>query len=547
MKTAQVTGTGRGIGAVRSMGLPAVLAAAAMIAVPVAPVRGQCEGQWSVADGVPGTNDVVSALAVLPDGSVLAGGSFTMAGGQPANHIARFDPLNKSWSTLGLGVNGEVKSILVLSGGDVVVGGAFNQAGGQPAYSIARYRWATGDWSALGSGTSSFVLALAELPQGDLVAGGFFGHASDVPGTAYIARYHWDTDTWSPLGTGMSTYVTSLLVLADGDVIAGGGFTLAGGVPANHIARYSPGTNVWSALGLGVGNDVLSLVALPDGDLVAGGHFTTAGGSPARYVARYAPATNTWSTLGLGANNLVSAIALRGGDIVAGGYFSTAGDAVANHVARCNFNTNTWEALGTSPNDGTNDDVRAIAVLPGGDVIVGGDFTTAGGLPANHFARWSSGPLLSAQPAPGTECPLGTASFSIAASGTGVTTYDWQIETAPGDWLSLSSDPGSLPGGGSAFAQPANAPTVEIGVRNRMGGFKVRCEVSDDCGRRASEAATLSICIADFNCVGGVGLQDLFDYLRAWFARDPTADVNGYGSVSLQDLFDFLGAWFAGC
>jgi hypothetical protein len=171
----------------------------------------------------------------------------------------------------------------------------------------------------------------------------------------------------------------------------------------------------------------------------------------------------------------------------------------------------------------------------------------AGGSPANHFARWSAGPVFSAQPAPGTECPLGTASFSVAASGTGVMTYDWQIETAPGDWLSLGSDPTPLPGGGSAFAQPGNAPTVEIGVRNRIGGFNVRCLIRDDCGSRASEAATLTICIADFNCVGGVGLQDLFDYLRAWFAQDPTADVNGYGSVSLQDLFDFLGAWFAGC
>lgn len=54
-------------------------------------------------------------------------------------------------------------------------------------------------------------------------------------------------------------------------------------------------------------------------------------------------------------------------------------------------------------------------------------------------------------------------------------------------------------------------------------------------------------CRADFNGVDGVGLQDLFDFLAAWFAHDPRADFNGGDGVGLQDLFDFLSAWFAGC
>lgn len=54
-------------------------------------------------------------------------------------------------------------------------------------------------------------------------------------------------------------------------------------------------------------------------------------------------------------------------------------------------------------------------------------------------------------------------------------------------------------------------------------------------------------CRGDFNGDGSATLQDLFDYLGAWFALDPGADVNGSGSVTLQDLFDYLGAWFGGC
>jgi hypothetical protein len=63
-----------------------------------------------------------------------------------------------------------------------------------------------------------------------------------------------------------------------------------------------------------------------------------------------------------------------------------------------------------------------------------------------------------------------------------------------------------------------------------------------------SAAYTFSItspCPADFNG-GGLAVQDIFDYLNAWFAGDLRADFNG-GGLAIQDIFDFLNAWFAGC
>ena len=54
-------------------------------------------------------------------------------------------------------------------------------------------------------------------------------------------------------------------------------------------------------------------------------------------------------------------------------------------------------------------------------------------------------------------------------------------------------------------------------------------------------------CRADFNAVNGVSVQDIFDFLAAWFASDPRADFNGASGISVQDIFDFLAAWFAGC
>ena len=63
-------------------------------------------------------------------------------------------------------------------------------------------------------------------------------------------------------------------------------------------------------------------------------------------------------------------------------------------------------------------------------------------------------------------------------------------------------------------------------------------------------------CAADFNGSGSATVQDIFDFLAAWFggctAPGPapciaSADFNGVGGVSVQDIFDFLAAWFGGC
>jgi hypothetical protein len=54
-------------------------------------------------------------------------------------------------------------------------------------------------------------------------------------------------------------------------------------------------------------------------------------------------------------------------------------------------------------------------------------------------------------------------------------------------------------------------------------------------------------CPADFNGSGNLNVQDIFDYLSAWFAGDLGADFNRSGSLNVQDIFDFLSGWFSGC
>ena len=52
-------------------------------------------------------------------------------------------------------------------------------------------------------------------------------------------------------------------------------------------------------------------------------------------------------------------------------------------------------------------------------------------------------------------------------------------------------------------------------------------------------------CPADFNMDGFRTVQDIFDFLAAWFSGSPAADFNSVGGLTVQDLFDFLAAWFA--
>jgi hypothetical protein len=67
------------------------------------------------------------------------------------------------------------------------------------------------------------------------------------------------------------------------------------------------------------------------------------------------------------------------------------------------------------------------------------------------------------------------------------------------------------------------------------------------CSSIASVSTAPSTCAADFNNSGSVTVQDIFDFLAAYFSNSTTADVNDSGSVTVQDIFDYLALYFAGC
>lgn len=92
-----------------------------------------------------------------------------------------------------------------------------------------------------------------------------------------------------------------------------------------------------------------------------------------------------WSSLGTGNNGHSRALTVYNGQLIVGGDFTTAGGISANHVAA--WNGTSWSALG-SPTNGVNGSVYALYVY-NNMLYAGGIFTTAGGIPANHIAMWN--------------------------------------------------------------------------------------------------------------------------------------------------------------
>jgi hypothetical protein len=110
-----------------------------------------------------------------------------------------------------------------------------------------------------------------------------------------------------------------------------------------------------------------------------------------------------------GPNGAVYAVAvLANGDVVLGGDFTVAGDVSANHIVI--LRGQQWIPLGT----GFDRAVRALAVMPNGDIIAGGDFELAGTAQVNYVARWN-GSVWSALGA-GVDAPV--SAVAVTPSGT---------------------------------------------------------------------------------------------------------------------------------
>lgn len=316
--------------------------------------------------------------------------------GQSVANAARIVArINGEWQAIGTGANGLVAVIAVHpQSGDVYVGGSFTSFNGDANCArICRVSRDGQTVTPLATGIdNNSVFAIAFGPDGTVYLGGDFTTINAVTFNR-IARYNPVTDTFSTMGTtapvGLDSNVQGIAVNRNGIVYVGGGFTATAdaGTSLQRIASWNPATNAFSALtgnfGNGVNDTVHEVVIDLDGLTVFFcGNFTQETGAAAlslKRVAKWNPTLTEFTELGEeGADQRVRhiAVAPNGSFYVGGeglidiGFVGVSGVAV--------FNRQEWYPLGRE-DDGTlgGTVTRWAAVSPKGQVVFGGDFTSA--------------------------------------------------------------------------------------------------------------------------------------------------------------------------
>jgi hypothetical protein len=140
------------------------------------------------------------------------------------------------------------------------------------------------------------------------------------------------------------------------------------------------------------------------------------------------------------------------------------------------------------------------------------------------------------QPAHTLICPDGNTSISVQArTSYGTLTYRWRKNAVP----LLEGQAGRFHG--------VFGPTLSITNITAADDASYDCVVGSICSVLLSDAASITICRADFNCSGSLEVADVFDYLNAWMAADPRADFDAAPGLTTNDVLAFITAWFAGC
>lgn len=122
-----------------------------------------------------------------------------------------------------------------------------------------------------------------------------------------------------------------------------------------------------------------------------------------------------------------------------------------------------------------------------------------------------------------------------------------QLSTSLVTALNASSTPGAPIQRTVQATAPANTATARLAVVFAQPGSATGEAFFDDLTFDYVTGPTPQVCLADFNGVSGVGVQDIFSFLQAWFGAAPIADFNEVNGVTTQDIFDFLAVWFQGC
>lgn len=342
--------------------------------------------EWSsLGDGFDGPIATVTEFR----GDVYAGGIFTRAPGVDANRLARWD--GAQWTAAGDGADGGVL-VMHVADDTLYVGGEFTEIGGLPANKVAA--WDGENWSALGAGIpAGHVLTMCWFDD-ELYVGGNLLAAGEVTASGLAT---WNGGDWSVPGGFFNGTVYDIQVLEDRLYVTGDFESIMTEneelLEVNGIACWN-GVE-WSSLGAGLdgtGQEIAGYaLAEHEGDLIVAGIFNTAGGVEAVGVARWDG--EAWSSPGAnleieGFTGWATALWSDGERLIVAGTFDRAGGVEAHSIA--SFADGVWSAFGTGLRGETgpsNPGYVSTMILHHSDLLVAGDFSSAGGKGANNFAR----------------------------------------------------------------------------------------------------------------------------------------------------------------
>jgi uncharacterized delta-60 repeat protein len=342
--------------------------------------------------------------------------------------------LDASFNVGGSGTDAWIRASVIQADGKILIAGEFDSYNDTPVNKIVRLNE---DGSLdpnfdVGLGANNHVYALALQSDGKILVGGNFTYFDGIHQRGIVRlNTNGSLDTmFNTGGMGLSMYqnlehmtavVNTIAVQADGKILVGGAFNrYNGNISRRNIIRINSNGHVDDSDFNQFENTFLlpvrSIVEQPDNKILVGGdfqHYVSENNSWNRRITRINPDgsfDSTFST-GDGPNADVRCIALLpDGKIIIGGNFATYNNITVNRLARLNSDG----SLDTSFNEdgiGTNTTILSIAVEIEGKILITGWFTEFNGEQRNRIARLNSDGSIDPLFDPGEGAQTGTPSF----------------------------------------------------------------------------------------------------------------------------------------
>ena len=350
----------------------------------------------------PAFNNLVTTIAVQPDGNILVGGGFTnvQSSGNttnvPRNRLARLSPAGVVDATYNPSANDLVNGLAFQVDGKVIAVGNFTSLqpnGASSATARSRIVRLNSDGSidpSFGAGVNGGALAVAIAPDGRIIVSGSFRAAFSTGAAAatradYIARIAPDGTVDGSFFPGPSYTVNTFALQSDGKIFIGGNFTdffpaVAGtNITRRYMARLNQDGTLDASLNPSVDTGIVALTAQSDGRILVGGNFASLAGITRRGIARISANGAVEAGFDPSANAEVSAIAVQSdGKIIVGGSFTSFRPNGATAAGSRNFlaRLNADGTVDTAFNPNPNGSVRAIVVQSDGKIMIGGGFTS---------------------------------------------------------------------------------------------------------------------------------------------------------------------------